>query len=157
MLQVGKAEGTKRNEGFTLLELLMVMTIIALGATVMSISMRPARGLADLKSAAMNTASRFREARSAAINRHTAQVVLIDAGRRTIKYGRPRSSDRIDKDISLRVTAAASERLSASLSGIRFFPNGSSTGGGVRFERRGKAYEVRVNWLTGRVVVKPAG
>jgi len=156
MSQVGRDEAAQTSAGFTLLELLIVMTIIAIAGTVVSVAMRPARGIADLKGAAMNTASRLREARSIAINRHTEQVVLIDTGRRTINYGRARSSDRIDQTIAIRVTSAASEKIAASLSGIRFFPNGGSTGGAVRFERKGQAYEVRVNWLTGRVVAGPA-
>jgi general secretion pathway protein H len=33
--------------------------------------------------------------------------------------------------------------------GIRFYPDGGSTGGNVRLEANGRIYQVNVAWLTG--------
>jgi hypothetical protein len=55
-------------------------------------------------------------------------------------------------------TSAASqttaEQRSQRIAVIRFLPNGASTGGRIRLETGRQAYEVRVNWLSGRVVVE---
>ncbi len=53
--------------------------------------------------------------------------------------------------MKMEVTAADSEKRSPSIAGIRFYPNGSSTGGTIDLKMEGRAYEIRVNWLTGRV------
>jgi general secretion pathway protein H len=37
------------------------------------------------------------------------------------------------------------------MAGVRFFPNGSSTGATIDLRTERQAYEVRINWLTGRV------
>jgi len=52
------------------------------------------------------------------------------------------------------VTAADSERLSPVTAGLRYFPNGSSTGATIEFQAERQGYEVRINWLTGRVSVR---
>ena len=41
----------------------------------------------------------------------------------------------------------------AALSTIRFFANGTSCGGTIALTRFDAGYEVRVNWLTGRVEI----
>ena len=60
-----------------------------------------------------------------------------------------RFADRIG--VTLKI--AASERLDENSGRIRFFPNGTSTGGGVSLERRGQTYNILVDWLYGRVRV----
>jgi general secretion pathway protein H len=61
---------------------------------------------------------------------------------------------RIAETIGIASETSAGERHGEKVAGIRFFPNGTSTGGKVRLETGRQVYEVRVNWLTGRVVVE---
>jgi hypothetical protein len=52
------------------------------------------------------------------------------------------------------------EALSAARGAILFFPDGSSTGGGVRLEParlQGETIVVSVDWLTGRVALEEGG
>ena len=44
--------------------------------------------------------------------------------------------------------------LSRVLRGIRFYPDGGSTGGNVRLEANGRIYQVNVTWLTGEASVQ---
>ena len=37
--------------------------------------------------------------------------------------------------------------------GVRFYPDGSSTGGRVLISRGGHGYQVGVTWLTGRIAI----
>lgn len=45
------------------------------------------------------------------------------------------------------------ERLDESSGGIRFYPDGSSTGGEIGVGNGKTAFRVEVEWLTGRVLV----
>ena len=55
--------------------------------------------------------------------------------------------------IRLGLFTAQSERIDAARGSIRFFPDGSSTGGRVTLATDRESYWVDVDWLTGRVSV----
>jgi general secretion pathway protein H len=76
---------------------------------------------------------------------------VIDVERRAIDFGKRIPPLAFSKAINIAVTAADSDKISPSSTGIRFYPNGSSTGGTIDIKSGGSAYEIRVNWLTGRV------
>ena len=48
---------------------------------------------------------------------------------------------------------AQEEQLSGTIGAIRFFPDGSSTGGGVALSLGAERYDILVDWLTGGVSV----
>jgi len=145
----------QNQNGFTLIEMLAVMLILVLAASAITMATRPGQGAAGLKALALQTAAVFRTARAGAISKRAERVVVIDTGRRQIRYGHGTKPLDIGSNINLIITAADNERRAGDIAGIRFFPNGSSTGGTLRLERDQQAYEVRVNWLTGYVSVKP--
>jgi general secretion pathway protein H len=47
----------------------------------------------------------------------------------------------------------APERRSETTGLIRFYPDGSSTGGGVSLQRGRDRFDILVNWLTGGVAI----
>jgi general secretion pathway protein H len=51
------------------------------------------------------------------------------------------------------LNTARSELTSETAGGIRFYPDGGSTGGNVRLEANGRVYQVNVAWLTGEASV----
>ena len=56
-------------------------------------------------------------------------------------------------DVDVIFRTAKEELVSESASRIRFFADGSSTGGRVTLARDGAAYHISVDWLTGRVAI----
>ena len=56
----------------------------------------------------------------------------------------------LTKGLQYELTVAASERTGERAGAIRFFPNGSSTGGRVSVVSARQAYHVDVEWFTGR-------
>jgi general secretion pathway protein H len=76
------------------------------------------------------------------VNHHTYQV----SGRRK-NYALPES-------VRLGLFTAEAELSGEGLGSIRFYPDGSSTGGRVSLEAAGKRRLVDVNWLTGAVVIR---
>lgn len=141
----------RREAGFTLFEMLVVMVLIAgISAAIMVMSRKPSAQW-QVKSAALVAASRFRDLRAAAIMSGLERIADIDVGQRVIRYGDGRAAVVLDPAIAISVVAADSERRSPSVAGLRFYPNGSSSGATIALKSEPHVYEVRINWLTGRV------
>lgn len=143
-----------RQNGFTLVEILAVLVVLAIAGALVGVRLGARHDGEMLQSAAYELASRCRAARAGAIRRGSDQTVVIDMANRVVTTGESGPSLRIAEKISVLSETSAMERRSRNVVGIRFFANGASTGGKVRLESGKQAYEVRVNWLTGRVVVE---
>jgi general secretion pathway protein H len=143
-----------RQDGFTLVELLAVLVVLAIVAGVATTNLGARHSGDVLQATAHELASRCRAARSAAIRQATDQTVVIDMGNRVIIAGKDVPPLRIVDAVSIASETSATEQRAPRVAGIRFFPNGGSTGGKIRLETGRQAYEVRVNWLTGRVAVE---
>ena len=59
----------------------------------------------------------------------------------------------IPPDVDVTVTAAKSQTMDDGAAGIKFYPDGSSSGGTVAFAWNGRSYAIDVNWLTGNVAL----
>ncbi len=59
------------------------------------------------------------------------------------------------KGSEVTLTTAQTELFGTGGGAIRFFPDGTSTGGGVEIARDGRRFLVTVDWLTGRVEIAP--
>jgi general secretion pathway protein H len=139
------------NAGFTLFELLAVIIVLAMAMVAVStFAGAPSTGI-KLKTAAQMTASRLRDLRAAALSSGNERQAAIDVNARTIRFSDGRQRLQLDRSITLAVTGAGSEQGVGGSAGVRFFPNGSSTGATITLSAKRQAYEVRINWLTGRV------
>lgn len=141
------------SHGFTLVELLVVMAIAGLMLAVTPPLISAALPGVELKAAARRTAGALRVTRELAIGsgRDQAWQLNISDGRYQVE-GSARSG-RLPEGIKLRLVAAEREMLSDHQGGIRFFPDGSSTGGRVILARQERGYQVGVHWLTGRIEI----
>jgi general secretion pathway protein H len=141
------------NAGFTLLELMAVLAIIALVAT--SISLRTSRtfGVAYYRAVLTSTSAIMRQARSHAISNAQSQIVVIDLDRRHISIPSTGQGFDIPQEVEMLATVAESEHYPDGTVGIRFFGDGSSTGGTLAYAWRSQKYEIQVNWLTGHVAI----
>jgi general secretion pathway protein H len=153
-MRTERPECRKRDQGFTLVELLAVLVVLAIAAGLVAAQFGSRRSADALQTAAHELASRLRAARTAAIRQASTRSVVIDVAGRRVTAGPDIAPLTIAETISIASQTSASERRGAASIGIRFFPNGASTGGKIRLETGRQAYEVRVNWLTGRVAVE---
>ncbi len=139
--------------GFTLVELLVVLAIAGLMMAVAPPLISSVMPGVELKAAARRTAGALRLAREIAIadGRDAAWVIDIDSNRYRIDGDHRGGSLPAGLDVEL--VAAEDEMQSDSVGAIRFFPDGSSTGGRVILKRGDGGYQVGVNWLTGRILI----
>lgn len=139
-----------RCEGFTLVEMLVVLAIVALTTTfAMPLLSSGSDGL-RLDMASSELAAAFRVTRSAAITRNAQMALFIDVDRRTFESSVV-SERPFAPDVEAKLTVASAMQSAASNGGFQFFPDGSSTGGDVTLSLRGKQTKLCVDWLTGTV------
>lgn len=112
------------------------------------------RGFSGTQSRAVayEIAAVLRQARGTAVSENTDVAVVFDIGRNI--YGIERKKPGVlAENLRLALYAAQSEQLSADVGAIRFFPDGSATGGQVTVGDGITSYNVDVEWLTGRISV----
>ena len=136
--------------GFTLVEMLVVLTILALTTTLVAPLVSGGSEGARLQMAASDLASAFRLTRSAAITRNRDISLMIDVNNRTFSSAVV-SQRAFAPDIDAKLTFAAGLGMGTADGGFRFFPDGSSTGGDVTLSLRGTQTTLCVDWLTGVV------
>jgi general secretion pathway protein H len=141
--------------GFTLIELLVVLAI--LGIVLALVPPALDRLLPDLRvrAAARDLAGGLRMARSRAIQRNVEVPLVIDTGTGTwwLDADRPRA---LPAGVDLVLTTSTVDRIAENVGRIRFFEDGSSTGGSVALGRAGRRVTIGIDWLTGDVdIVEP--
>jgi general secretion pathway protein H len=144
--------GDQQN-GFSLLEMIVALVIAALVFALVMPTDSRRRTRVELASSAHEVAAALRLSRSRAIatNRSTAVVVDVENDLyRLPGASAPRAFPRGSR-ITLHTTQ--DQELSEVTGAIRFYPDGSSTGGGVGISLGDDQYEVLVDWLTGRVSI----
>jgi general secretion pathway protein H len=147
--------GSSAEEGFTLLEMVCIVAIIAMLTAVLLPNIPRNTSRPRLEAYALETASLLKADRTAAI-RHRIQIATqIDAGARSLRSGSTGHILRIPDDVA--VDAILPNRCNdrPALSTISFFPTGMSCGGTITLTRLSTSYEIRVNWLTGGVEIVP--
>ncbi len=136
--------------GFSLFELLVVMVMVVLMFTVAGVSMSRSLTGAEVRNAARDMTAGLRQTRGAAITQRQQQVFLVDADARTWQVpGRPPVS--LPDGLEITLTTARSELTGNNAGGIRFYPDGASTGGRVMLSADGREWHITVGWLTGEI------
>ncbi len=145
-----------RERGFTLLELILVLLIMALVAGLALPAVGRGVDAVQLRADVAAFSAFLRYARQQAITRREAQEVSVrpDAHLLTLK-ATGADSARLSRRLSPRVTLQAESPTGLT---ITFSSRGVSSGGNFRLVGAdGRAYSVRVDPLTGRVTNARAG
>ncbi len=143
--------------GFTLLEMVCALAIIALLAAVLLPLIPRETSRSRLQAYALEAATLLKADRDAAIRGQISVGTLVDTGGRAIRSGVSQAAIRIPADVRFDSVLPQTCQRRAALSTIRFFSNGTSCGGTIALTRFDAGFEVRVNWLTGRVEIVSRG
>ena len=144
----------RSSAGFTLLEIIVVLV---LGGIIYAIILSAPLGkasAADLKAAARTVASGLRQAQSTAMATRKDAVLTIDVESREFVTSLEPKPRKLPDNVELKLYAAQSEVTSERRGSIRFYPDGSSTGGRITVASGERKYLVDVDWLTGRVSIQ---
>ena len=141
-----------RAHGFTLLEMLAVILLIGIAAAAVSISVSQGLASARVRAASSELAGALRATRAQAIVRGQEQSFDVDTRANTYRDVKQRDV-RLPKGLRVSITSAKEDRPNDHTGRIRFFPDGSSTGGRITLQSGKRQWHVNVSWLTGEVRV----
>jgi len=142
----------RNQSGFSLLELLVTLALVGLVVVLSLPGLSHGRGGAGLSSDARLLAARLRAAREMALVTRSTTHVNIDITNRGIGGIGVRAEDRFTSANRVTVTTARG-KADRGTADIIFAPDGSSSGGEVTLESGSLERRVRVEWLTGAVVI----
>ena len=146
----------RAQHGFTLIELLVVLALASMLLTLVPGAFEKLLPGLRYRATLAEVGATLREARAAAVSEAREVAVLIDLDARTFGFRRGdgrQVAGRIDAGLDLKLRIAEGEQLSAGSGHIRFFPDGSSSGGRIVLGRAEGGHRISVDWLTGRVSV----
>lgn len=151
-MKVAWSGGDRSGEGgFTLIEVVCVVALIAMLAAIVIPALPRGTSRARLQSYAVAIAALLKADHDAAVRRGTQVATTVDAQLRLISSGATDRTVQVPDDVTVDALLASRCGQESEHSTIRFFSSGMSCGGAVALSRLGFGYEVRVNWLTGRV------
>jgi len=135
----------KQSAGFTLVELLVVMGIVGMILAAV-LSAKPKTAATRVAVTARAIAATLQLARAQAMASNTETVVRIDTDKRQI--GLAKSMHPLPRGMTVAITVAETERA-GDTGGMRFYPDGQSSGGEILLTLEGRVSRIAVNWLTG--------
>jgi len=154
MRYVGRQRGLKlrlsQGAGYTLLEVLVVIAIMAL-LTASVVSLSPAgRSATELRNVVQQFSADLHRARALALA--GGEPVVVEFGDRswTVSDGAQRD---LPADVTLPFDAEQAPAAARAVRSVTFYPDGSSSGLEVIFQRGNFQQHVRIDWLTGRIAV----
>lgn len=129
---------SRRQGGFTLIEVIVVLAILGLSLSLLSQRIAPRSTGLELRAAAGEVRGLLAAARASAIARnHVVAVVFDPVTASMVVDGRHHV---LPRGIALAAPAA-----------IAFAPDGGATGGALVLQHGRRRMAVEVDWLTGRV------
>ena len=131
--------------GFSLIETLVVLSIMALVSAAV-LAAKPKTTAARVNAEARAIAASLQLARSRARARNAEIVVGVDT--QNGRLGGVDAMRQLPEGMEVSLTVAATDRHGA-VGGIRFYPDGRSSGGEILLTYRGRRERIVVNWFTG--------
>lgn len=142
----------KSQAGFTLIEMIVVVAVLGLLLALVAGRGPVTSRALTADGAASEIAAALRDARARAIVENRAVEIRFDLPARlyAVDGGPPQ---RLPDDFDVNLLTTRNEVANTRNAGIRFEPDGSSSGGHVELVEGQRHVQIGVDWLTGRVTV----
>lgn len=137
--------------GFTLIEMLVVLAILATVITLVPPKFEKSVHNSQLKKAVYLLASELKATRIEAIQQQKSVNLVINVDDMWVQTAKKKINLSLPSGSSMLLKTVQSEYLTDSTAGIRFFADGSSSGGDVIFKLQNAMYTIHISWLTGKV------
>ncbi|OAI10079.1 type II secretion system protein GspH [Methylomonas lenta] len=146
----------KAAQGFTLLELIIVLLISVLGFAVIGSNISSGNQTTRLQAAARDIASALRYAHGQALMSRQPVSVAVNLAENSYRISNRDKIYRLDERIGISLIVAEEEFAEGQEGSIKFFGDGSSTGGRITLEWGPQLRRIDVNWMTGAVAIADA-
>lgn len=141
----------RNNQGFTLLELMVVLFIMVLGFSIVGINLSSGNNATKHQRAARDIVSALRYARGMALMTHKETTVSFDLDKNNYTVNHRDKIYTIPESIKVTIVTTQSQLTGQNQGNIRFFADGSSTGGRVSLKQGESVWQIDINWLTGQI------
>lgn len=142
-----------RSQGFTLLEMILVLVVAGFLAVVAVPNIQPTIAAMQLKSATQDVASALRHTRGQALSKGREAEFVLNVNQHFYKTAGRQKPYALPTSVKLSLFTADFLK-SEGQGSIVFYPDGSASGGRVTLQGAGRTRLVDVNWLTGGVVIR---
>jgi general secretion pathway protein H len=161
-----------RSRGFSLIELIVVLVVIGLSASLVMPSLSRFSKTVELKGAARKISAVLRYCRSEAVNKGQIYQIIFDSDLREVRVQKTEPSEEKEQElrgkgksvrqmyhlptgINVKEVNIASPQYASDYPTFEFYPNGGSNGGSflLSSEERG-GYRIKVHFLTGMVTIE---
>lgn len=143
----------KTQQGFTLLELIIVLVVSVLGFAVVGSNISSGNQSTRLQAAARDIASALRYAHGQALVTRKPVSVSVNLDENSYRISNKDQVYLLDEKIEISVVVAEEEMEEGKEASIRFFADGSATGGRITLEWGKQLRRIDVNWITGAVAI----
>lgn len=139
--------------GFTMLELLVVIVLIGILASLSSPLFSSGVSAAEHRAAARAVAQTLRFARSEAIANRTDVGVEFNLDDRSFQLPGGKRRGKWPEGVAVELTTTVAETVDDKHASVRFYADGGSTGGRVTLRYKEREYRVDIGWLNGRIAI----
>ena len=147
-----KAEGKGSvSQGFTLIEIVIVILLLSLILGLVSPTIINSIQRSKLNKVGSDLVAAIRYTRAQALIKNEEQGITFDLAESTYQIPVKNKVVNVPKLFDMKLITAATESDSDTTGTIRFFPDGSSTGGRITLKGENKTWVVNIAWLTGNV------
>jgi general secretion pathway protein H len=147
---------SERGAGFTLLELIVALAVAALLLAAAPPLLSRAMETMEYRAAVRHLLAGLKSARQAAVDSGTSVAFTVAPTAHRFGIGDQLTGE-LPARLTLRLVVADAE-VGAERGSIRFYPDGSATGGSIEILRpSGAGVRLRVDWLLGRITQEAPG
>ena len=150
-----KTRGRDAVAGFTLIEMMIVITLMALGMMFLGPILGRSTSARDLDDLGRRVALQARTARVQSMRGNMETALAFDPLSRSFLVLPGRDRLALPHDVSATLTTGR-DLADGDRPTIRFLPDGRSSGGEIRLTARAASIHLVVDWLTGWVRRMPA-
>ena len=132
-----------------------VIVLLAIALSAVTFSFSKSLQSARIRGASRDLVAALRYTRGQAIVKGQQAVMSLNLADNS--YSPPgKPTVKLPQGMNLQLTTADTEQTSASSGGIRFFADGSSTGGHISVFQGQREWRINVAWLTGDISLDEA-
>lgn len=150
------SRASDRQAGFSLLEIMIALAILALAMTLVGVAFARSSTGFRFDAAAQELTLSLREAHARALRSGRDVALVIDVDKHTYQLHDDRPID-IPQDTAIRIVSASQAMTASRRPAFSFSPDGGSTGGSIVLSTPERSATITVDWLTGAVDMTTGG
>jgi general secretion pathway protein H len=132
-----------------------VILLLAIALATVTFSFSKSLQSARIRGASRDLVAALRYTRGQSIVKGKSEALVLNLDSNS--YTAPgKGAVQLPKGMTLRLTTAETELTGGNSGGIRFFPDGSSTGGHISVLQGRREWRINVAWLTGDIELDEA-